>query len=326
MMERFARDITDGSYAPSFFTIRIPNAENYEHLLTGNRLSDSAEAYFLHEYIHFLQDLTTIPGLSNIGIVVDYMKWATHQGKDGRLKVPCNPTCQDGYNLYPNLRLGEARIGQGKLKENGADVLIASISKVSLNPLTIHADGRCFNQINTIVSFEDSNGKIWDYSLGEHAISECMAYTIEQLLYPEVLSKGADCPYSIVLHVCDKEIPGFSTDKTKVIALCDACLMFSFPGGRFQLAIDILKHVDYNSLTAEEVFDLLVDNPRLHEAEHINKHKIGILEHFESYSTLAAKQLSDYFTTANYDNEKDFSVLMLYASRQIRKGNPHFFS
>ena len=96
-MERHARDITGGSYSPSFFTIRIPNSENYEQLLVGDRMSEQAEAYFLHEYIHYLQDLTTIPGLSNISIVVDYIKWATHQGKNGKLIVPVIPTDSDGY-------------------------------------------------------------------------------------------------------------------------------------------------------------------------------------------------------------------------------------
>lgn len=88
-MERYARDITSGSYAPSFFTIRIPNEENYEQLLKGERMTEQAEAYFVHEYVHVFQDLTTIPGLSNISVVVDYMKWATHQANDGKLHVPC---------------------------------------------------------------------------------------------------------------------------------------------------------------------------------------------------------------------------------------------
>ena len=57
IMERYARDIENGNYSPTFFTIRIPNEENYENLLANERMSEQAEAYFLHEYIHFLQDL-----------------------------------------------------------------------------------------------------------------------------------------------------------------------------------------------------------------------------------------------------------------------------
>ena len=236
-MERYARDIENGNYSPTFFTIRIPNEENYENLLANEKMSEQAEAYFLHEYIHFLQDLTTIPGLSNIGIVVDYMKWATHQGKDGKLMVPAIPTQQDGFHLWDNQEMNESRLGQGALK----DIVVKKVKSLVLNDKIVSANGDRHTHLNARVTFEDTKDIESSYLIGEFAISESMAYTIEQIIYPNVLPNGYDCPYSIVRLVCDKFLPGLSDDPVKIIALCDACLLFSFPGRVFAMAVDKLK-------------------------------------------------------------------------------------
>lgn len=318
-MERYARDIKDGTYSPSFFTIRIPNNENYEDLLKG-KMSNQAEAYFLHEYIHFLQDLTTIPGLSNIGIVVDYMKWATHQGKDGKLIVPAKPTREDGYNLWNNQMMNEARVGQGTIKE-----VVKEITNLKLNDSVVCVNKDQHTCLNAIVTFKDSKDNDRKYFIGEFAISESMAYTIEQIIYPNALPNGSDCPYSIVRLVCDKYLPGLSDDVIKIIAICDACLMYSFPGRIFVMAIELLKTLNYKQLSPEQIFEVITQDEKILATEHNKSQGISINDHLKKYSQFAAKQLSDYFTTSNYDKEKCYSILMLYEALEIRMQYPYFF-
>ena len=319
-MERYARDITKGSYTPSFFTIRIPSNEYYENLLKNERMSEQAEAFFLHEYIHFLQDLTTIPGLSNICIVVDYMKWVTHQGKDGKLRVPSDPKPEDGYNLWNNQTLSNERIGHGALK----DVVVKEITGFELNNQDIEVNGIFHSQLNSKVSFKDSNNHERFYVIGEYAISESMAYTIEQMIYPNVLPDAYDCPYNIIKIVCNKYLPEFADDPCKIVALCDACLMFSFPGRIFKMAIELLKSINYKSLSAEKVFDIVSQNEDILKTEHTIVKGITVSDHLEKYSIMAAEQLSGYFTTDNYEKERLFSVLMLYVALEIRKQHPYF--
>ena len=320
-MERYARDIKDGSYAPTFFTIRIPNDENYEHLLEKGKMSPQAEAYFLHEYVHFLQDLTTIPGLSNIGIVVDYMKWATHQGKDGKLLVPLSPTPADGFNLWNNKRMNEARLGQGALKT----VKVKEITNLELNKGVIDINGDIHTHLNAIVTFNDLQDNERTYTIGEYALSESMAYTIEQMLYPQVLPEPYDCPYRIIQKVCDKYLSGFSDDPCRIIALCDACLMYSLPGRIFVMAVDLLKKQNYISLSAEQVYDLITNDKGLLGTEHNIVIGVTTNDHLEKFFLYAAEQLSGYFTTENYDQERMFSILMLYTAMEIRKQYPHIF-
>lgn len=320
-MERYARDITSGSYAPTFFTIRIPNDENYENLLLDERMSPQAEAYFLHEYIHFLQDLTTIPGLSNICVVVDYMKWATHQAKNGKIYVPCLPKAADGYNLLNNQTMNSARLGYGLLDK----IKVKEIRNLVLNDDKVQVNGVYHTRLNAIVTFKDSEGNNHQYQIGEFALSESMAYTIEQMLYPNVLPDAPDCPYRIVELICDKFLQGFSDDLCKIVALCDACLMYSFPGRIFQMAIEKLKTVDYKSLTAEQVFDFITQDATLQATEHNQTVGITMNDHLAKFSLHAAEQLSGYFTTSNYDSEKLFTILMLYTAMEIRKQRQHFF-
>ena len=67
------------SYYPAFFCmdLDIPDA-------IGNMLrmpmDERAEALFLHEYIHYLQDITTVSGYARIETIVDQIKWAVMLG------------------------------------------------------------------------------------------------------------------------------------------------------------------------------------------------------------------------------------------------------
>ena len=84
-MKRYNREAKGGYYTPSFLTMNIDSNENFEDIMTAKGVSERSEALFLHEYIHLLQDITSVSGLVNMCVVVDYMKWATNITKQGVL-------------------------------------------------------------------------------------------------------------------------------------------------------------------------------------------------------------------------------------------------
>lgn len=52
-------------------------------------LDERTEAVFLHEYIHYLQDLTTVAGLARIETIVDQIKWICSVARgQHKLKLP----------------------------------------------------------------------------------------------------------------------------------------------------------------------------------------------------------------------------------------------
>lgn len=63
---------TRGTYAPSFFKLGVNTGKDLNHL---DQLDIKSFSIFIHEYIHFLQDITTSFGLVNINIIVDKMKY-----------------------------------------------------------------------------------------------------------------------------------------------------------------------------------------------------------------------------------------------------------
>ena len=76
-----------GKYVPSFFMMKIDS----EHF--GNEMTDRETSFFVHEYVHFLQSITTVKGLERItsdfgmlGRIVEYIR---NQGKQNVL-VPFN--------------------------------------------------------------------------------------------------------------------------------------------------------------------------------------------------------------------------------------------
>src|SRR5664280_2340035 len=64
-----------GYYSPSFFKMGI---SVFERLDNVELLPDGPKSTFFHEYIHFLQDVSTTYGLMNACIVVTKMKFGNN--------------------------------------------------------------------------------------------------------------------------------------------------------------------------------------------------------------------------------------------------------
>src|SRR5260221_14717441 len=72
-----------GFYAPSFFRMYINTDESLENM---DAWSIQTSAAFLHEYVHYLQDLTTTYGLMNISYIVDFIKTVTYNQRTGEVR------------------------------------------------------------------------------------------------------------------------------------------------------------------------------------------------------------------------------------------------
>ena len=79
---------------------------------------------------------------------------------------------------------------------------------------------------------------------------------IENMIYNNVIESPSDFPYRVVNYVCDYFIPGFTNEPLNVIALCDACLMHSFPGRTLYYGLNLLKQC--KGLTPEKIYDIMV--------------------------------------------------------------------
>lgn len=170
-----------GIYRPSFLKIFIERDEDFSNL---NILEDIPLAVFFHEYIHFIQDVTTIAGLSNISNTVDYIKYCNKmilKSQDNSFPIPIIPAPNDTDKVFLNTELRKTYI---------ADSFNASVSEV----LEIRKEAIVVTDVKeeirkekVVLSCRIVGDEILEINFGNLAIMESMAFFCENALFPGVL-------------------------------------------------------------------------------------------------------------------------------------------
>lgn len=76
--------------------------------------SDIVSAIYLHEYIHFLQDISTTYCFINISTVVDYIKYVNEvviNGQNRNFSVPITVRPSPNNEVFFNLNLKKKYVG-----------------------------------------------------------------------------------------------------------------------------------------------------------------------------------------------------------------------
>ena len=308
------------SYYPTFFYtyLDVPNDIQY---LGRYPVDERTEAFFLHEYIHNLQDLTTPSGYARIETIVDQMKWAVSEmGKRKNIRIPLKPDSTWAYNMKPNAV--SLRIAKGEMKkktELGTDVVYNSPKELKLkDELVPTTNGRYIRRkATTTFVFEDDKHNEYEYRIGEMAISESMAYIMEKHIYPDALEDGADFPYNVVRNVVRWKCPR-AEDDVILTAICDVCLMYSFPGIAFFLLINFLENYD-GDITPEFIYVYGLGSEICE--------KLGVetwMEQFDKTNDLAIKQLRDYFNHPYWKDTQFVLTASMVNAYAYRKNKPSF--
>ncbi|NBB30221.1 hypothetical protein [Cellulophaga sp. BC115SP] len=303
-----------GFYYSSYFRINVDTNDAF--LNFDESLSELGAAIFFHEYIHFLQDITTTHGLFNIASEVDFIKFFNSKlQKDGvnSINVPLVTSIEDG-NTHVNMEMKKIFIGAGEHKNFDQDYIINN----ELYNLTINGVIWTFTKEFIQVGNEREGG--FKYYFGSYCICEGMAYEMEQLLYPNViLPNPTKLPYSAPRLVADKLYPIFSKNTENLIALCDASLMYNDPGMVFCLILRQMNATGYYPQSPEEIYDY-VFNVIEFEFQKIKKP----LELFYYAGHIVNSQLSDYFRSNIYKSNNLWIARTISASQNFRTQRPSF--
>lgn len=301
-----------GLYNPSFFKITLKTGEELPKEDSKNPLvSEITGAAFLHEYIHFLQDITTSSGLNNFCYIVDYIKWinSLYRTADS-LYPPYSPYTSTMPYLKENALFRDAY--SGSKKQTTPFSKIESINLVNNKII----EGLEYDLL--VIECARQNGVNQSYNIGEYAISECMAYNIDSHVFPDILPAPPVFPYKIVNLIADHYCEGLNDEKLKIIAICDACLMFDNPGHILYLSLTSDKKDEYIKMSAEDIFDYTNNLG----AKLYGRKSIDILE--EKHNG-ALQQWNDLFSPdKNFDKIRNYILDTLGKSYAYRKDNPHF--
>lgn len=301
-----------GLYNPSFFKITLKTGEELPKEDPKNSLvSEITGAAFLHEYIHFLQDITTSSGLNNFCYIVEYIKWVNSlYREEDVLYPPYSPNDSKTPYLKENALIRDAYTGSREQ--------IDAIFKIESAKLVTKEIIKSFKDSLLIIEYSLQNKKKQSYYIGEYAISECMAYNIDSHVFSDILPAPPVFPYKIVNLITDYYCEGLSDEKLKIIALCDACLMFDNPGHILYLSLTSDKKDEYIKMSPEDIFDY-TDNLG---AKLYGRKSIDILEKKHNE---ALQQWNDLFSSDNnFDKIKNYISDTLDKGYAYRKENPHF--
>ena len=230
-----------GNYTPAFFHIAL---NTQEELTESNLLNNPT---YIHEYIHFIQDVTTIHGLTTIDVFNEDMRVAIHNiynQEDMSFDVPIIHVIdgeeKNSYAKYINLY-------------NGDDVPLSCREIIKIEYLNISMDK--YSSVSDLcIKIIDNNSTDYDISFGAFAIKESMAYILEQKLSLNWV-KSSDFPYNFAFRLTEQIYPEFAKDILNVLALCDISLQFLNSGEVFYNFLIQLKNEKILPQKPEDIYD-----------------------------------------------------------------------
>lgn len=237
---------TLGSYMPSFFRMEVgfpfPHGWDFTQPMDEKRIS-----VFTHEYIHFLQDLSTHLGFNNAYVYSEYMHGAiknVSQKPKEQLHIPISMPSNYGdiaLNRFVN------KEGMGTLTEIEEFFLVNIKKKTKKVPF----ENDYVKELTQILQTSAKGDKV---VFGSRAIMESMAYMMERKITRGSVS-APDYPYNAAEMVVDYIYPEFGKDNLNIIALCDACMQFSEPGKTFIQSLEIFRKQNFLPNNANLVID-----------------------------------------------------------------------
>lgn len=224
-----------GRCETNFFHIYVykdlPNSEFFEY-------EDSLKGTFMHEYLHYIQFVNTVFGVSYGTIYSNYFSYCgDHFSKNERIEIPLNirskePTLDSLINKY--------------LKLKGSETCSIEIDKIAIEPSDIDLAKSEFTSIK-VKGINSENGESHYFQFGYLSIIENMAL-IFQSFFDENLPGHPIVPYHNV-EIILNNLPNPITDKKLIFSICLCSLMFSNPAVGFFDVLNVLEvNPSYNGI------------------------------------------------------------------------------
>lgn len=252
---------TLGFYEPSVFHLYVKGKGELKNL---DSWDDEQKSTFIHEYVHFLQDIFTIQGLNNMYINGEYLRYVTQQYKSNpshEIKRAVDPFSA-GSNVDQNWLVKAYMFGT-------MDYSIAKFidyDKVHAIDLVDYQTGKTTNVEKIELTCIRYDAKVVKVDFGSIQIMEGMAKYIQNCLYPPITHTSPYNPYYIALDVADKIMSGISVKPLNMIALFDYALQSSNPGMAFVRYLEEKVAIGYtaDTLTSDVIYSDLKNASTMH--------------------------------------------------------------
>ena len=235
-----------GLYQLSLLRIELNIDFDYGQYNWDNN-NDYQNSTFVHEYMHYLQDISTLYGLLNFNNVIGTIQGcmnAIANSKENEITLPIDLNYIENYEQSKHL----IEIYQGDFH----DLYECRVINIDVKTEDIYKE--LYNdKIYEVILTLNVGGKIEEYRFGGRCVLESMAYLIESHAYPSE-SRRNSAPYNLCEEVANNLYEEFPSDKGMLVALCDISLNSTNPGITFYNILKSMKYLNFIPNTVDDVY------------------------------------------------------------------------
>ncbi|MGN1157072.1 MAG: hypothetical protein ACI4TK_12920 [Agathobacter sp.] len=235
------------SYAPSHFILRLDLPIEVMNLQDDVYKDNFRMSLFLHEYIHFLQDISTRYGLMKTSNLYLYAHSSTYEilnARKKKFKTPIHLPYTDlsgSHCVFANREVLEDYLGTGVVD----NLRNKTIKIVSLTKKKVSQKFYKYSKWEIIVK-NLLDGSSHTITLGGEILCECMAYLVEQN-YADAhgiqIPPTSPYPYLLPIQIVKRIYPEIAEDKRLLFFIIDQCLYRTYnPGECFMEILNYLKN------------------------------------------------------------------------------------
>ena len=274
-----------GFYTQTSFRIHLYNN------VTFNYMSKDDYSVLAHEYIHFLQDITTSYGAFNAYVISEYFKSVAESirnSPNGKIDVPYIPKITSD-NVYANYHYRDCIYGSCQEIDKITEVIQINNCNEPLESTDLKSIP--YAEIEVI----DALGHKEKLIFGACAVMESMAFLMEQYIAP--VKKGApDFPYHIAEMIVEEYYPEFAKNTLNIIALCDCSLLSGSPGHTFISMLIQFKNEGWIPQEPSAIYDMLLNDGFQISGSHVGSSSFE--EEMESMCHLSIESLFTFFNSS----------------------------
>lgn len=224
-------DNLDGYYMPAFLYIQLNENIDFQNF---ENHPDEVKGTFIHEYCHFLQDVSTTYGYINFSYFIQEFLYKIRKEKDAEDKEILQHN-KDFFNLYE----GDRDISD--------DVFL--ISMIEIIEEEIYKELYPESDVRLIKVKYNLNK---EFQFGNICIAESMAYLLETRLY-NVRKRENEFPYNVCEEICKREYPAFAENEVWIMALCELSLLELNAGVFFVSVLRMMKEKRFIPTTIRDI-------------------------------------------------------------------------
>ena len=220
--------------------------------LTIMRLSEKNLSIFVHEYVHFIQDISSLMGLNNAYVYSEYIHGLVtmlKKERPGKFNVPLKVN-GNKWNLELNTFVKEKTLGSTDIYNT------IFPTKIEWRSEKVKYTNKDVDKLELVI-IKATNSNI---VFGGYAIMESMAYLIERQITCGSASVP-DYPYNSAEMVAKMVYPKFVSNPLNIIALCDMSMQYSNPGKIFVQTLNVFRDNNFLPLRPEEIIDYFYSVP-----------------------------------------------------------------